>query len=782
MQKFSMGCGRIAPRFSRIAKAFFVSLALTSVIAFDLASGAAYAQSESFRFSSVRIEGNRRIETATILDYIDIPRNEEISAGRLNASYQAVVGTGLFEEVEFTPNGNELIIKVQEYPTINRINIEGNKLLTEEDGLSIIESRPRFVYNPAQIERDADALAEAYQQQGRFAATVTPRIIRLSDNRVDVAFEVSETRNVEVERISFVGNRAFSDRRLRRVLASKQAGLLRALVRQDSFIPERLEFDKRVLADFYQSRGYVDIQVLSVSSEFSRERNGFFLTFNVREGQQFKFGDISASTTIEGLDPQEFLDAANVRAKNKVYTPVLVDRTITRMEQLGLRKGLNFLRVEPKVTRNDRDLTLDIDFVLTRGPRVFVERIDIEGNVTTLDQVIRRQFKTVEGDPFNPREIREAASRIEALDLFADSNVTAQEGRTPDQVVISVDVEEKTTGSLGFGAAYSAESGVGLTVNFQERNFLGRGQALNVALSFGLENSSYGFSFVEPAFLSRDLQFGFVAQYDQTQYDYTSYDTNLLKFQPSLAFPLSERSRIQTRYTWTKDRVFNVDSMSSQVLKAEQRQGAVVTSSVGYTYTYDSRNTGLDPTAGVLLRFGQDYSGLGGTGKWIKSTALALAERKTFNEEVTLRAVFEGGALLSVGQDSRITERFNISSRNIRGFRPSGAGPRDLTVPNEDVLGGNYFAVARLESEFPLGLPDEYGLTGALYLDVGSVWGLDNTANGAVDDSLHLRSSIGFGLIWDSAFGPLRVNLTKVLQKESYDETQVFELTVSTQF
>lgn len=782
MQKFSLGGARIAPRFSRFVKAFFVSVALTSVVAFDLTTGAAFAQSETFRFSSVRIEGNRRIETASILDYIEIPKNQDISAGQLNASYQAVVGTGLFEEVEFIPNGGELLIKVQEYPTINRINIEGNKLLTEEDGLEVIESRPRFVYNPSQIERDADALAEAYQQQGRFAATVTPRIIRLSDNRVDVAFEVSETRNVEVERISFVGNRSFSDRRLRRVLASKQAGLLRALIRQDSFIPERLEFDKRVLTDFYQSRGYVDFQVLSVASEFSRERNGFFLTFNVREGQQFKFGDITASTTIEGLDPQEFLDAANVRAKNKVYTPVLVDRTISRMEQLGLRKGLNFLRVEPKVTRNDRDLTLDIDFVLTRGPRVFVERIDIEGNVTTLDQVIRRQFNTVEGDPFNPREIREAASRIEALNLFEDSNVTAQEGQSPDQVIINVDVEEKTTGSLGFGAAYSAESGVGLTVNFQERNFLGRGQTVNVALSFGLENSSYGFTFLEPAFLSRDLQFGFVAQYDSTRFDYTAYDTNLLKFQPSLSFPLSERSRIQTRYTWTKDSVFNVDAQSSPILKAEQRQGAVVTSSLGYTFTYDSRDTGLDPSAGVLLRFGQDYSGLGGTGKWIKSTALAVAERRTFNDEVTLRAVVEGGALLSVGQDSRITERFNISSRNIRGFRPAGAGPRDLTVPNEDVLNGNYFAAARLESEFPLGLPEEYGLTGALYFDMGSVWGLDNTNNGAVDDSFHLRSSIGFGLIWDSAFGPLRMNFTKVLQKESYDETQVFELTVSTQF
>lgn len=782
MRKSTKQIATIAATCQGLVQAFLFSVLLVGFPVVLAGSTPASAQTNTYSFASIRVEGNVRVETPTVLNYVALPTNETVTAAQLNDSYQAVLATGLFEDVQFTPANNVLVVRVKEYPTINRINIEGNNRLSDEDALEIIQSRPRLVFNPAQIERDANALARAYQEQGRFATTVTPEIIRLSDNRVDVAFVVSETRNVEVERVSFVGNRAFSDNRLRRVLGSKQAGLLRAFVRQDSFIAERIEFDKVVLSDFYQSRGYVDFQVLSVASEFSRERNGFFLTFNVREGQQFKFGEITTVSEMPGVDAAEYMDVARLNVTNKPYTPVVVDRAITRMEQLALKNGENFLRVEPRVTRNDRDLTLDVEFALVRGPRIFVERIDIEGNVTTLDQVIRRQFRTVEGDPFNPREIREAAERIETLDLFADSNVSAREGSAPDQLIVDVDVEEKLTGSLTFGGAYSPESGIGLTANFRERNFLGRAQTLDVDLVFGVDNAAYGFTFIEPAFLSRDVRFSMELNYQETAYSYTNYSTNLFRFLPSFSFPISERTRLALRYTWNKDKVFDVASKSSPVLKAEQAQGAVINSTVGYTLTYDSRGTGLDPTSGVFLRFGQDVSGLGGTGRWLKSTGTAVAETTTFNEEVTLRAVAEGGALITTGDPSRITERFNLSSRIIRGFRPAGAGPRDLTVPNEDVLGGNYYAAARFESEFPLGLPEEYALRGALFLDFASVWGLDNTNNGRVDDSFHLRSSIGVSLIWDSAFGPLRINLSKALLKESYDEIQPFEFTVSTQF
>jgi outer membrane protein insertion porin family len=756
-----------------------VVLAVSSVPEF--VAGPAQAQAETFTFSSFRVLGNRRIETSTILTYAGIEAGAETTAAELNDAYQSVLNSGLFESVEFVPSGGQLTIRVAEYPTINRINVEGNKRIDDEAAAEIIQSKPRHVFNPAQIERDAAALAKAYQDQGRFSTVVTPKIIRLSDNRVDVAFEVSETKNVEVERISFVGNRVYSDRRLRRVLGSKQAGLLRRLVRQDNFVEERIAFDRLLLSDFYQARGYVDFQVLSVASEFSRERDGFFLTFNIREGQQFKLGKISTVSEIDEISAAQFQSVSRLRS-GQVYSPTSIDRTISRMEGVALREGYNFLRVEPRITRNDRDLTLDVEFALVRGPRIFVERIDIEGNATTLDRVIRRQFRVVEGDPFNPREIREAAHRIETLDLFADSNISAREGTSADQVIVSVDVEEQLTGSLGFGAAYSATTGIGLTANFRERNLMGRGQTLYLDLNFGLDNSAFGINFVEPAFMGRDLAFSMAVDFRKTEFSYTDYDTQAFLFRPAFSFPIREFGRLAVRYNHTRDKVFNVHKNSSSVLKREEQQGLVLTSSLGYALTYDTIGVGLNPSAGVLLRFDQDLSGFGGETRQLLTKLTAVAETAVMNEDVTLRAIFEGGGLVSSGLNSRITERFYLTSAEMRGFEPAGVGPRDLTVKNKDALGGNYFAVARFEADFPLGFPEEYRLNGGLFFDIGSVWGLDDTANGAVDDKMHLRAAIGFSVLWDSAFGPLRFNFSKALIKEKYDKPQVFELTVSTQF
>ena len=439
------------------------------------------ASAQNFTFNNVEIEGATRIEPATILSYAGIVQGETVSAGRLNAAYQNVLASGLFEAVEFVPSGSTLIIRVSEYPTINKINFEGNRRLKDEELGAIVQSAVRRVYSPSTAEQDAGRIVQAYEQAGRLAANVDPVIIRRSNNRVDLVFEVKEGRVSEVERISFVGNRNFSDRRLRRVLESKQAGIFRTIVQRDTFIADRIEFDRQVIRDFYLARGYVDFQVLSATPEFSRERNAFFVTFNVREGQQYRFGDLTVSSELGNIDPAEFQSEVRIRP-GQVYSPNGVDQTIRRLERLAIQKDLDFIRVEPRVSRNDRSLTLDIEFQVVKGPRIFVERIDIEGNATTLDRVVRRQFDTVEGDPFNPREIRDAAERIRALGFFSAAAVDAREGSSPDQVVIDVDVEEQPTGSLGFGASYSAGSGVGFNVSFAERNFLGRGQTLSYAL------------------------------------------------------------------------------------------------------------------------------------------------------------------------------------------------------------------------------------------------------------------------------------------------------------
>lgn len=746
---------------------------------------AAPAWAQSYSFNTVQIDGNQRIETATILSYAGISRGQTVSAAELNDAYQRILASGLFEEVRLEPRGNTLVISVTEFPTINQISFEGNRRLKTEVLETAIQSQSRRVFNPATAERDAAAIADAYAQAGRLAATVNPTIIRRSDNRVDLVFEIFEGGLVEIERIGFVGNRVFSDSRLRRVLETKQAGLLRALIQRDTFVADRIEFDKQVLQDFYFSRGYVDFRTTAVNTQLARERDGFFVTFNVEEGQQFRFGAITATTDLPDVNADEFGAALNVR-EGGVYSPMIVEDNIARLERLAIQKGLNFIRVEPRIVRNERDLTLDVEFAMVRGPRIFVERIDIEGNATTLDRVIRRQFRVAEGDPFNPREIRESAERIRALGFFSDARVNAREGTTPDQVIVDVEVEEQPTGSLSFGGAYGTNGGFALIASFSETNFLGRGQRLQLDVSGAEENQTYEIRFTEPALLGRDLALDLELGYRETNNSFADYDTSIIRFSPGLTFPVSAGGRLRTFYKAESVEISNYE-FTGTLIADEEAQGQLWSSALGYTYSYDNRRSGLNPDAGVLLQFGQEFAGLGGDSTYVKTTARAQAQTSILNDEVTLRATLEGGMLNFTSGSSRVTDRFLIGGSIMRGFTPDGIGPREVrttggAVEVNDALGGNMYAVAKIEAEFPLGLPEEYGIRGGLFYDVGSVWDLDLTNANTIYDDFSLRHVVGVSIFWDSVIGPLRFNFSKALEKEDFDDEQTFNLTISTRF
>ncbi|WP_299675020.1 outer membrane protein assembly factor BamA [uncultured Roseobacter sp.] len=742
-------------------------------------------QAQQFTLNSITVDGNLRVGDAAILTRAGIAPGQTVSAAELNAAFQRLIESGLFEDVDFQPSGNSLRITVVEFPTINRISFEGNRRIDDEALAAAINSNERRVFNPAQAERDAELIADAYATEGRLSAKVTPTIIRRSDNRVDLVFEIFEGDTIEIERLSFVGNREFSDRRLRRVLDTKQAGFFRAFVRADSLIEDRIEFDRQLLRDFYLSRGYIDFRVNSVNAQLTEERDGYFLVFNVQEGQRFRFGEITVTSDVPGADADVYRDIAKIRP-GVVYSPSLLENDIARMERQALRDGVDFLRVEPRVTRDDRNLALNIEYVLTRGPRVFVERIDIEGNTTTLDRVIRRQFRSVEGDPFNPREIREAAERIRALGYFETAEVNAREGSTPDQVVVDVDVEEAPTGSFSFGASFSNNDGLGFAIRFAEENFLGRGQRLAISISTAEDSERYSINFQEPSFLGRDLTFGLRAEFAETDSSFTTYDTERILLQPSLTFPVGDNTRLQLRYTIEQSEMTARETPENGVVIGNEiAVGEQTSSSVGYQFTYDTRIGGLDPNSGYLLQFSQDFAGLGGDAQYIQTVARAIGETRVFNEEVTLRASIEGGALAWSDGTNRAVDRFLNNTNIIRGFEPGGIGPRDLSVSGEDPLGGNLYLAARFEAEFPLGLPEEYGIMGGVFYDVGNFWDLSdvNTTGGTiVGEGGSFRHVIGFAILWDTPVGPLRFNFTDAIKKEDFDRDQSFELTLSTTF
>ncbi len=732
------------------------------------------AHAQDYAFSRVEVSGNANVDAASILKFAGIEKGASLTAAQLNDALQRVTGSGLFETVDFVPKGATLTIKVVELPVISTLDFQGNKRLKDEELSKAITSQSRRVFSAATAEEDAATITELYRARGRLAASVEPKIIPRDKGRVDLVFEITEGRVVENESIAFVGNRAFSDRRLRQVLQTKQAGFFRQLIRRDTFDAERIEVDKQMLRDFYLSRGYADVEVVDASADLSRERDASFISFTLREGPRYSFGAVNVLSEVADLDTADFIAALRLTS-GQTYSPSLVESSISRLEDVALRKDLSFVQVEPRITQNAETQTIDLDLVLKRGERVFVERIDIEGNTTTLDQVVRRQFKSAEGDAFNPREVRQAAERIRALGFFNEARVDAAPGSSAEQVVVNVDLQEQPTGSVSFGLTYGTDNGFGGSLGYSETNFLGRGQLLTVTATSSTDTQEYVLAFAEPALLGRNLKFKLNGQYKATEEADANYNTQLASLSPAIEFPLGDKARLELRYRGAREEVVNVSSTSSVII-AEAARGQESTSALGYTLNFDTRNADLS-SGGFLLRFGQDFAGLGGEVNYVSSTALAVAETKVFNEEVTLRAVAEGGVVTALnGYTTRVTDRF-FDAGGMRGFERNGIGPRE----GGDALGGNMFASVRLEAEFPLGLPEEYGITGGAFLDMGSVWGLDNAGSAQGVDRSN-RAAGGLAILWNTPIGPLRMNFARPIKKESFDSSQEFELTISTKF
>ena len=749
-------------------------------------AGAQGAMAQDFSFYRIDVEGNKRIEASTIVTYSGLATEQVFGADDLNRAYQNIIASGLFESVEVIPNDNLLVIKVSEFPTVNKIEFEGNRLVNDDTLRSAVGLQPRRVFNPDKVDGDRSAIAQLYADQGRLAARITPKIIRRSDNRVDVVFEIFEGGLTEIERIGIVGNRVFSDRRLRRVLDTKQAGFLRTFVRRDTFLADRIQFDKRLLTDFYSARGYIDFEVSDVNAELAEENNAYFLTFFVREGQQFRVGKIALSSDRSDIDLDDFQNAISVETGD-IYNPDLMEKNLSRLEARATQLGLDFVRVTPRIERNDIDMTLDIEFTLEQGDRVFVERIEIEGNSRTLDRVIRRQFRISEGDPFNPRLIREAAERIRALRLFSSSSVKAKEGSSADQVIVDVEIEEQSTASLQLGASYSGDLGAGLLVQYAEKNFLGRGQGLKFTFNNSTDAEQYRINFSEPYFLNENLSFSLDAYSGATSSRGANYDSLETSLTPELGVRLTDTVELNLN-VFAQERSMTGTYLTGSILKSEISEKTKIESGFGLGIKYDNKYNKLPGSTRYLVAYNQSFNATqSGDNRSAKLDLTALAEREVVNEQITLRSIFQAGTIRTYGDPSRSIDRYVMNSNVMRGFDYAGVGPRQRSQLGlyDDPLGGNNFSSIKLEADFPLILiPDEYGMSGGVFYHMGDIWGLGKRGSGSdiLYENGKLRETIGAVLYWETPIGPLRFDFTRALTKQEFDNERSFDLSIATQF
>jgi outer membrane protein insertion porin family len=855
-----------------------------------LQPAAAPAPAPAATIKSIAVSGNQRIEPDTVLSYTKLRVGEPYTREALDAALKDLFAAELFSDVQIRDDNGALTINVVENPVINRIVLEGNKRLKDEKILPEIKMAPRQIYTRSKVRADVARIIELYRRQGRFAAVVDPKLVKLDQNRVDIVYEISEGPKSKVRQINIIGNDKFSDGRLRSEMATKQARFFRLFSSGTTYDPDRLAYDQQKMRQFYLTQGYADFRVVSAVAELTPNKQDFIITYVVEEGPRYKFGDVAVQSEIRDLN-SDTLSRTLTMKKGQWYNAKLVEDTVDQLNQTAGLFGYAFAEVNPDFNRDKDALTMGISFRIANAPRVYVERIDINGNTLTKDKVIRREFRLAEGDAFNTFLVKRSQDRINSLGFFQERlQVEQKPGSEADRIILETNVEEKSTGELQLSAGFSSLERFIIAASIRQRNFRGMGQELSFSVDYSNYSKSVEIGFTEPYFLDKNIAIGGnIFRRDLNSFNYlndntrnTTYEQTTTGFQIRAGVPLTEYMSLALRYGLSYDDVtldkavyFSdldgdgvvEDSECDPVLAGRYLCDAIgkrTTSSLGYSLIFDKRDNRIRPTRGFYANLSQDVAGLGGDVKYVRSR-IEGGQYWPVGGGFVFSLRGEGGHILSLeGQkfDSagnpiekvRLTDRFFLGEPQLRGFDIRGIGPRVKRVffsndgaggpfvaqttdqRVDDALGGKVYYLGHAELEIPLGSgARELGLRPSIFMDVGAVGqirrpalvngtgifpgycqqldsagaavgrqqaaafgdcsnvtapsgGTVQYANGTgfqeqyLGDSLKPRLSVGFGVNWNSPFGPFRIDIAKALLKEPGDDTKLFTFNIGTQF
>jgi len=825
------------------------------------ATPAAPANSGTIR--SITVVGNQRLEQETVISYMPLRIGEAYNNERLDEAITALLETELFADVGIRANDGAITVEIRENPVINRIILEGNKRLKDEKINPEIKLAPRQIFTRSKVRADVARIIELYRRQGRFAAEVEPKIVQLDQNRVDVVFEISEGPKSKVRQINIIGNDKFSDSELRSEMATKQSRLYRIFSSGDTYDPDKLAYDQQKLRQFYLTQGYADFRVISAVAELTPDRKDFVITYVVEEGERYKFGDVKVESEIRDLKPEQVQRLVTIK-KGQWYNAKKIEDTVTTINEAAGLIGYAFADVRPDFARDKEKLTMGVTFKVADAPRVYVERIDINGNTNTRDKVIRREFRLAEGDAFNSVRVKRSQDRIQGLGFFQDNlEIEQQPGSAPDRVILAVNLEEKSTGDLTVSAGFSSLERFLVNLSITQRNFMGKGQTVSASINYSTYSKSFELGFLEPYVFDQNISLGgnlYRRDYNSFRYSGNSRDTTYQQTttggRVTLGAQLTEYMALQLRYRLDYDEVtldkdlFFVNGVCDPLRAGRYLCDAIgnrVTSSIGYSLVFDSLNNRLRPTSGQSVSLSQDVAGLGGDVRYLRTTAQA-AKYWGIGGGFVFSAKVEGGYIHSfensdtVGKDPvRLTDRFFLGEPQMRGFAIRGIGPRVLRIPItlddngnvipsggksdiiDDALGGKAYYLGHLELEIPLGSGGkELGLRPSVFVDAGALFDLDDpiaqtfapvrqcrkTADNTTSpfpgsgtcptgttlevipgfreeyrgDTLKPRLSVGFGVNWNSPFGPFRIDIAKALLKARGDDTKLITFNVGTAF
>ena len=784
------------------------------------------------RAQSLEIRGTHRVDAETVRNYFS-----GTDPARINQGVKELYATGLFSSVKTSREGGRIVVTVVENQMVNRVAFEGNSKIKSEVLSSEIQSKSRGAYNPATVQADVERITDLYRRGGRSDATVTSRIVPLENGRVDIVYTIDEGSKTGVRSIVFEGNQAFSSYRLRNIMQTTEMNFLSFLKTSDVYDPDKIASDEELIRRFYLKNGYADFRIVGSDARYDPAQKGYIVTISVDEGQQYRVSSVNVESSLKDVSPDELLRASRISA-GSTYNGDLVEKSTEAITREVARHGYAFASARPRGDRDPATGTIRLTFVVEEGPRAYIERINIRGNTRTREYVIRREFPIGEGDAYNRVLIDKAEKRLNNLGYFKKVKITNEPGSAADRVVINVDVEDQPTGSFGISGGYSTVDGIVAEVSVTESNFMGRGQYARVAVTGGLRTRGIEFNFTEPYFLDYRLAAGFdLFVKESTNNQYSIYDSKSYGGTLRLGVPVTDEVTFSTRYSlssttisipnsasrpyndcivpngsWGEPGVTNPDGTvgptvnynclsngeASVAIKDLAQRSPIVVSQVGYSLSYNSLDNTKNPTEGLYGEFRQDVAGVGGNTKYLRTTVEGRYYYPIWDDVVGFVKLQGGHEKAFGGYQLSVVDNFNLGPSLVRGFAPGGIGPRDTTNPFTNYstgLGGTKYLGATAEVQFPIfGLPKDLGLKGAIFADVGTLYGYEGKTNFSsvfglpagsactplpvigttvvgqnncltYSDSSKPRASVGLSLLWASPVGPIRFDYAFVLSQ-----------------
>ncbi len=741
---------------------------------------------------AINVTGNERIETGTIQSYMVVQPGDPFDPDRINDSLKTLYTTGLFKNVTITRDGNNLDVAVVENPTVDQVFFQGNKVITDKDAGDAISLKSRSVFTTAAAEADRRALLDLYAKKGYFNASVTPNIIELPDNRVNVVFQCADGNQTLISRITFIGNAHFSQSTLRETVSSRQYAWFRFLSSADHYDSDRVEYDEYLLRQFYLHKGYADFQVNSANAELSPDRKSFYLTFDITEGPRYRVGSLKIISGIRTLTDEQLRGLVPLAAGDW-FDGTALEEGITALSTRAQNLGYAFAQVNPNVQTDPATRKIAITLNVVEGPRVYIQRIDISGNTRTEDKVIRRELTVAEGDGYNQSKIDQSTTNIKNLGYFKDEKLTTSPGSTPQQVILDTKVTEQATGQFSLGGGYSSDLGALVNAGLSQNNFLGTGVNASINALLAQRGTQINIGVTDPYFLDRNL----IAGFDIFRTVTDSYTAAASSFNYSesdvggdvrLGYRFNQNVRQSFTYTLSQRDVYDVPTGSS--LYVIDEEGVSSLSQISQTLTFDYVDDDLSPTSGLNVDLTTDFAGVGGTAKYLRlspDAAYYIPLEHIFGSKAwVLKFGATGGDLIpAFGYHDRIVDRFFLGGDSLRGFADGGVGPHDQS--SGDSLGGRIMWTQTTELHFPLPVSPDLGVSGFAFVDIGSLYGAREISNAAgtaqaIYNSSAPRVGTGVGVSWNTPFGLINLSLAEPIVKQKDDQIQQFRISFGTRF